>query len=310
MENSVYNEPYTNIWTKLWLPMRQQKKQFEYRPLFNFHLRNFLERCVNIMKWEKLPFPQHEIERRLIGLAHVGITKIPTSPNPFDAVQGSPYGVTNYPDMFSQYLWTTPINYGTITIGTNGVVIYNTASHLPLYPTCVYYAILTTHIDLTIQARAINERAGSLIKVPDSKAKESIVSWYKELVNGKTSAVVDSITFEEVEKGIETIELGLKSAYSILDYQQLKKLVLQDFYAEIGIDSANEKRERVITQEIQTGFNKVQFNISDMLEQRKKGAEEISNMFNTEITVEINPEIKVNMIGGANNGQTTINNGE
>lgn len=299
-----YNEPYVDTWDNTWLPMRLQKKQLEYKPLFNFHLRNYLERCVNIMKWKGLPFPQHEIERRLINIAHVGVTKIADSNNLYDAVYGSPYGVTDYPDIFSAYIWTTPLHYGQFVIGKNGVVIYNTASHLPLYPTCVYYAILTSHVDLTIQSKAINERAGSMIKAPNSKAKESIRLWYNELVNGRSSAVLDEITFEDVEKGIEAIELGLKNAYSVLDYQQLKKLILQDFYAEIGIDSANEKRERVITQEIQTGFNKVQFNISDMLEQRKKGAEEISNMFDTNVTVDINPEIKVNMTGGTNIGGT------
>lgn len=292
-----YKEPYADIWENTWLPMKVQKKQFEYKPLFNFHLRNLLERCVNIFKWRGLPFPPHEIERRLITIGHVGITKITGSKNAYDAVLGSPYGVTDYPDIYREYVWTTPLHYGRFEIGNNGVVIYNTASHISLYATCVYYAILLTHTDLTIQARAINERAGSMIKAPNTKAKDSITEWYSALVNGKTSAVVDAITFDDVQSGIDALELGLKSAFSVLDYQQLKKLIIQDFYAEIGIDSANEKRERVITQEVQTGFNKVQFNVSDMLAQRKVGEEEMNAMFGGMVTVEINPEIKVNMGG-------------
>lgn len=273
---------------------RFNRNKLTSRDTLAFWRRNLKERCINVFIWEGLPFPQHEIEKNLCVFGFTGITHISNSDNKFDCVKGSMTGVTNYDDIFTTYVWVTPLQSGMFTIDKEGVVINATSLRSKTIDIVNYYAILLTQIDLTLQSYAINLRATAMLVADDNKKIESINAWYKAVEDGRTLAVLDSSsaeTFVEADAGIRILANELKSTTTINDIQVLRSNLLKDFYNDIGINTVNEKRERLISAEIDTGFNRVLFNVSDMLKQRQIACDKINALFNANVSVMLNPEI-------------------
>ena len=65
---------------------------------------------------------------------------------------------------------------------------------------------------------------------------------------------------------------------------------MRSFFAEIGIRQKSDKRERLVTEEVESDSMMLLFNIHDMLEQRQKACEEINKIFNLNMSVELSEE--------------------
>lgn len=268
------------------------RKKLTFKKVYNTWYNVLTERVINIFKWHNLIFDQKEIEILLTLYGFCGVTKFKKT-GELGAVYGSMSGVTNYPDEFTTYTYATPKESGIRKIGKNLVLVNNNQLRMPSIQIIDMYAVLLAHVDLSLQAIVINTRATGLIKANTSQQAESVNQWYKGLMNGKTMAVIDGTDLESLltEKGIEVFPMQYGSAFSIDSYYQIRENLLKSFYSEFGINSNREKRERIIEAELDTNLNRILFNVSDMLEERQKAAKQISEIFDIETSVELNPEI-------------------
>lgn len=267
-------------------------KKLTFKKSYNMWYNVLMERVINIFKWNNLPFEQKEIEVLLALVGFCGVTQF-KKVKELGAVYGSMSGVTNYPDEFINFLYATPKESGLKKIGKNLVLINNNQLRIPSVQVVQTYATLLAHVDLSLQAILINSRATGLIKASSQAQVESISTWYKGLLNGKTMAVMDSEDLEKLmtDKGIEVFPMQYSSSFSIDAYYQIRENLLKSFYSEFGINSNREKRERIVEAELDTNLNRILFNVSDMLECRQQSAKQISEIFDVEITVDLNPEI-------------------
>lgn len=267
-------------------------KKLTFKKSYNMWYNVLMERVINIFKWNNLPFEQKEIEVLLALVGFCGVTQF-KKVKELGAVYGSMSGVTNYPDEFINFLYSTPKESGLKKIGKNLVLVNNNQLRIPSVQVVQTYATLLAHVDLSLQAILINSRATGLIKATSQAQVESISAWYKGLLNGKTMAVMDSEDLENLmtDKGIEVFPMQYSSSFSIDAYYQIRENLLKSFYSEFGINSNREKRERIVEAELDTNLNRILFNVSDMLEQRQQSAKQISEIFDVEITVDLNPEI-------------------
>lgn len=254
------------------------------------------ERVINIFKWSNLPMPQKEIEIVLAFTGFVGFTRFRKSKE-LGSVYGSMSGVTNYPDIFTNFTYATPLESGVRTIDKDIVVIDNNQLRMPTQPIIEMYATLLAHTDLSLQAILINSRATGLVKAKTQQQVENIASWYSSLANGKTLAVLDEQNLESLlnDKGMEILNFTYPSNMTIDAYYQIRENLLKSFYSEIGINSMRDKRERVVTEELDTNLNRIIFNIDDMLKCRQEACVKINKMFGINISVEYNAEIKKQM---------------
>lgn len=79
---------------------------------------------------------------------------------------------------------------------------------------------------------------------------------------------------------------------TLLNLIEAHQYILANFFNEIGIAAQwNGKRERVNTAETELMTGSYDINIWNMLENRKKAVEQINELFGTNISVELNPEI-------------------
>lgn len=284
----------------------------KYSQLYEFWVGYLLERCINIFKWKGLPFHEKYLEMYLISIGYCGLSKLDNSNNPYDAIQCSMVGATNYYGEFTTATGTTPISqttlfqiYGSPKNGAGvervGIIANNNHTRTPLMPLITYYANLLAHIDLSIQKVCIKMRIDALMKGNSTKHVNAIKEWYENIENGKSIGILDEDTFMELGEGIITKPLGQTSSNELAELVATRTKYLNSFFADIGINSAEEKRERLISNEVTVGFNRVLFNISDMLESRKEVCEQIAAVFDSKVSVELNPNLTAEIVSTQNN---------
>lgn len=268
------------------------KKKLNFNKAYRFWYGSLFERIMNIFEWKGLDFPQREIEILLTLRGFCGFTKFKKSKK-LGVVYGSMSGVTNYPDIFTKFMYATPLESGLRNIDDNIVVIDNNQIRMPTVYVVDVYASLLAHADLSLQAILINSRATALVKGRTQQQVDDINKWYNALSNGKTLAILDAMDLNTLlnDKGIEVFPMAFSSNMTIDSYYQIRENLLKSFYSEIGINSMRDKRERVVEAELDTNLNRILFNVDDMLKCRKEACDKINKMFGTKISVDLNQEI-------------------
>lgn len=293
----------SKCWYETYIPnyISEDFKPMRHKEYFIFWKNYLAERCVNIFKWTGLPFPARFIEMYLMFIGWCGLVKLENSANLFDAVKISMSGVTNYDTMFNTAIGTTPITqvifhiFGTPDspdkIEKLGIMAVNNQTLTSLTPCINYYANMLAHLDLTINKVAIKLRTNALIKGSDTNVVDAINDWYKAIEKGDSIGVLDKNTFGELTQGIMTDPIGSGSTSELSELLNARTKYLNSFFSDIGINTAEEKRERLISNEVTVGFNRVMFNISDMLESRQETARQIKEVFGRVVKVELNPHL-------------------
>lgn len=271
-----------------------KKRKMTYATAYRLWYIKLAEKVINIFKWYGLPFEQHEMEIRLqlYGNGHAGVVR-PSNLGREIVVSGSGTGVTEYPDKYIDYTWACPVAFGMSKIGENIAVIYNNSLHTPTRLIVQRYAHLLAHAELSLQAILINSRSTGILAAADEKQRDDITAFYNALEDGRTLAIVDNSSLSGLlnSEGLRAISTAYPSSTHILDFWQARENLYKEFLTEIGISKSTDKRERLITDEIKQDKPLYKYSLDDMLQCRKRGADDINNIFGLSVSVEINETI-------------------
>ena len=141
------------------------------------------------------------------------------------------------------------------------------------------------HADITLRAALVNYRANEVLSADDDSTAESINAYYSSLYEGNLKAIVDS----GLINGVKNLSSS-KSYADLLKLTDVKNEIMRSFFAEIGIRQKSDKRERLVTEEVESDSMMLLFNIHDMLEQRQKACKEINKIFGLNMSVELSEE--------------------
>lgn len=267
----------------------KKTKRLNFNDLFVYWREQLIMRVMSIFNYKNLPksLPKKEIEFRLITRGYCGINKVDGE---LKAVFCSMFGVTDYEDIFKAYTWATPLHSGMCSIDVDGVLLEANQTRVPLIRLIIRYAILLAHADLSLQAVMINTRATGIFSAKDDKQAESIKTWYNTLSDGNLCAIVDNDLLTSVigSEGLRNISTQYPKSESISDFYEIHRNLLKDFYNDLGVQFSTEKKERLITAEVESNEEALLLNIDDMLTTRKEGVEKINKLFGTNISVELN----------------------
>lgn len=245
------------------------------------------ERVMRLFIWENTnEVPAKEIEQRLILAGHCGIAT--DKKGELTAFYGNFTGVTKYYDEFTQYNVHCPVWTATKTIGKDVVVINNNAIRNPIYPLIHEYAVLLAHNDVSIVMQFVNSRQKAIPIAKYENQKKSIMTYLGKLYNGQLDAISDP-----GGAGVNYQPISTAGVESITDLVQVKERLLKQFYTDIGVRTALEKRSNAVESEVEADTPLLLLNISDMLSARQTAAEEVNKMFGTNWTVKLNPEIEL-----------------
>lgn len=262
-----------------------------YKDIYKVH-RNYLNNATcQTFAYDGIIFPSREIERLLQGTGFTGITKTEGQVIP---TYGSMSGVTVFPDMYTTYTFATPVSSGMRKIDTDCVIAQNNYNRTPTQPDNDLTAHLLTHIDLTIQTSLINNRANAVIGASTQQQADTVNAWFKSLANGKSLAITQkNDLYTPLNESVLIFnDLFNRNNTDITEYYRLKDNILKAFFTRWGLTGNQEKAERVINAELDTGLNRALFNLNDMLACRKEMCEKVNAMFGTNWSVRLNSDIE------------------
>ena len=263
------------------------KQSCTYKAYYEYWIEQLFERIMRLFVWENTDDVEpKEIEERLLLQGHCGITKI-LGEKELTAMYGNFYGVSKYVDDKPYYMVRCPLYSGSRTIGKDIVVIRNNSLKNSTYSLVHHYATLLAHNEVTLVDTLINVRDGGGIPIATTeKQKQSIIAYQSKVFNGQYGVVTDIGNL-----GLQYIGSDRKTHQNIMDIVTTREKILKSFYSDIGVRSAFEKRSNSVEAEVEADTSLLLLNLSDMLDSRKKGAEEVNKLFGTNWNVHIAKEI-------------------
>lgn len=259
-----------------------------YPDFFKYWRDNLFERLMRLFIWEGTgSLEPKEIEERLYLAGHCGIADYKGE---LTAFFGSFYGPTKYYDEFTGYNVHCPVYSNSYTIGDDIVVINNNSIKNPSIEHVDHYAYLLAHAEVTMLMQFVEARdSGGVPIAQNEKAKQSLLNYLKSKYNGKLNVVSDLAGI-----GVDYLGADRKTQISIAELWEVRKNLLRSFYSDIGVRASFDKKSNAVVDEVTADTSMLLYNVSDMLEERKKGAEAVNDMFGTSWTVRLSDEIDYN----------------
>lgn len=255
---------------------------------YNFYMWLLLEKCFGMYVYEGLPesLPSEQIEMRLIMTGTCTV------------FNNKKYGlVTSYGGLsgVDKYFLPTDFVYAQPALGSDNLKLHKTCVTMYNSQIDQYQRIgLWLLIQRTARLLADFDSSINILTVNTRAIKNNVVA------NRQTQKAVDDGMTKMKEGEYYTInQNSILDMYKTVDWNtdksgQLKELIdarkdtLNDFLSEIGVKGMNNKRERLVTDEVNADEQLLTVNVEDMLNWRKKGIEEINKIFNQKITVRRN----------------------
>lgn len=256
-----------------------------------------LNKCCNLFIYENLPetLPQHELELALIINGGTGVVKV--KDGIYAPITGSLYGYDAYyvPNKFT---FSQPVlGSGTYDDLDNCAIVWNTEvdkmipNYSVLFETIQRYARMLADVESSFYAALVAKRTGRLGVANTSNVAAAVDDVLTKLEMGISKTIVNSTAELNSYQPLNFSDGG-----SLLEFTQVRDYLLNCFYNEIGLQTLESKRERMITDEINADLSVLDNNIYSMFIQRLKNIQKINKVFDTDIKIKINPIIggKVN----------------
>ena len=271
------------------------------KQLNNITYTNYFYRLMliarSLFKWNNLPNGINEkwIERYLFSEGSCVFYKDPIKGYMVAKIGNT--GPLNYYDepttirpYATNYLYEDEKTDNQLMNEVDCVIIRNNDDCIPTYPMIQFYSADLTNIKRTIDTNIESMKMPIIVKCTD-KQKLSLKQAIKQKQDNEPVIYAD--------KGMETNEITtLKTdAPIVFDKLQIQKTnILNECLTFLGINNANtDKRERLVTNEVEANNEMIQINSDVMLETRKQACKEINEMFGLNISVERRTNLKIDL---------------
>ena len=251
----------------------------------------FLSRLGSMFKWDGLPstIPKRELELFLMTNGHVCFAK--ADDGNLYVFTGGFGGKPNAYYMPTRYIIANPyvetkneFDVSNIGENANAVVMPNDSMYQGLLPLLEKYATLMCENELSIWIRTITSRAEFLILAENSKGKEAVDVFIKNLFDGKLSSILNKVSLQD---GIKTQPYANTNGNAITQLIEMQQYLKASLYNELGLNANyNMKREAINSDEANLNNDALRPLIDDMLECRKNWCKKVNEMFGTSISVD------------------------
>ena len=142
---------------------------------------------------------------------------------------------------------------------------------------------------LTLRLQLVNLRTNKLLQADSDSVKEDAKSYLRKIDEEGELGVIGSKKFFDMLNGIKAEDYSSGSAgQSVKDTIEAIQYLDGKWFNELGLNATfNMKREAINDDEVGAGEDTLFPLIDDMLQWRKKGAEEINRIFGTSISVDL-----------------------
>ena len=249
---------------------------------FNHYFYSLLDIAINSFEWKGLP---EEIDQRFLeyilntqGYALFYEDVIADCFVAASAALGGTLNIYYVPTYRRAY---APNGYNYEVSADKSVIIYNSYLRTPTYASIMFYSRKLYEIERTIDTEIYTARTPAIVLCEESQrlTMENLFMKYDgnvPLVFGNKSMDTNGIKVLDLKPGDKGEKLERLYA--------MKRKYWYEALAYLGVDSANEeKRERLITAEVEKGNSITNMMRNTRLNARKDAAKQINNMFGLEL---------------------------
>lgn len=253
---------------------------------YNVNVRNsyLLNKTLKMFNYENLPdtIPQDELEKLIQLNGYACIIEVDSELYAVVGGLGGERGVYGEPTEIVVSNPSLKINK-TYKIGSECIIIKNDYLGLGLRPLFNQYSTMMNENDITMILANVNSRVDNLISVSDDVTGESAKKYLKDIYEGNLGYIFENKLFDSL-KSNPTSNSRTSKMTDLIEYQQYLKSNLLN---EIGLQSNhNMKKERMITDEVNADSDSIYTLVDTMLDVRKKGLEQVNELFGSELNVE------------------------
>lgn len=253
-----------------------------------FYTRYFLQKAMSVFKWE-LP-ELWDADYFLYTLYTWGFIAI---------LKTSKFGVipqqctlTGYNVFYApkRITVTNPIMPSPVErdIDQDCVLLKLTPDYAGILDLIYFYASKMALASSAVNVNLLNSKLAYLFTAKNKSVAESFKKMYDQIASGEPASIIDrNLLDPDGNKTWDFFSQNLHENYIASDILADMRKIEQQFDTDIGIPNANtDKRERLITDEVNANNVETATRCELWLEELKKGCKKVKTMFDVDITVD------------------------
>lgn len=253
----------------------------------NYWVKFLLSKCQNLFIYKNLPetLPQCEIEKNLIIKGNGAVVK--KNGNLYIPFTGNVYGFDEYmiPNKFT---YANPVIGGDSGLidGKNCAIIWNSeidkidCQSSWMWDTIRRYARMLADLESSFVNALVYSRGALLAQASNQSSADAMNIVINKLKAGDVSTVVNSqMSFDSLK------EFTIQPVNSFAGFIEARDYLINCFLNSIGLQTLEEKKERMITDELNVDGDVLNNNIDILYIERIKNVEHINKVFGTNIEV-------------------------
>ena len=182
-----------------------------------------------------------------------------------------------------------------LRIGTECELIKLTPDYTGIYDIITKYAAELKEIDTSIRSAARNSRLAYALIASSDKSARTMQAIREKVINGDDVIIDEKLLRDKVNPDTlpwYQFDRDLKNSYLLGDLLDARRTTLVDFYREIGVRMLDDKKERMLTAEVDAGNAETFIRSEVWIETLKESVDKVNEMFGTDIIAKINrPDI-------------------
>lgn len=264
---------------------------------FSYYI-ELLNKAINVFEWKNVPenIDTDTLETILFRCGDVAFFKYNDT---FYISHGNQSGELTYNFTPEKYLVSNPyIEKGknfNLTPDSDCIIIYNTPADKYISLKSSFNEIIKRTAGIlsdnlsSLNCLQINTRVQTIVTADNSNVAKSAEMKLKDLYDGKPYSVITS----NLASNINIDDKSNANSKNISDLIDLNNYEYAQYLHALGIESnENNKKSRMIVDELKDNNFECLHNLHILLDSRKKAVEKINRLFNLDISVDIKPHLK------------------
>lgn len=271
----------------------------------NYWTRSLLQRLTALIDFENLPERSEnqygwDKDALKYGLFMIGFLAV---------FRSKTYGVVPQPGTLTGYslqyqpsgvMVATPYFQfeRPLTLGIEAELIKLAPDYTGVYDIITKYAAELKEIDTSIKSAARNSRLAYALVAAGDKGARTMQAIREKVINGDDVIIDEKVMRNKQDPTTPPwfeFDRDLKTNYILGDLLDARRTTLVDFYREIGVRMLDDKKERMITSEVDAGNAETFIRSEVWIETLKESCGKVNDMFGTNITPIINrPDLPEN----------------
>lgn len=179
-----------------------------------------------------------------------------------------------------------------LKLGAEASLIKLTPDYTGIFDIVTKYAAELKEIDTSIRSSARNSRMAYAMIASSDKSARTLKNVREKIINGD-DVIIDEKILNRDKVNSDALpwyqfDRDLKNSYILGDLLNARRTTLVDFYREIGVRMLDDKKERMLTAEVDAGNAETFIRSEVWIETLKESCEKTNTMFGTNIMPVLN----------------------